>query len=284
MIYSRLLVVLLAAHLFFGETCLAGSWPRKPGSAFMQLGFSTIGYNKIYDDRAEKTPVFADVRDNVVQAFGEIGVTDRLTLTALIPFKFLSVSPMQSAFAPVTSKRTNSGLGDIDMTARYSLFLDNGYAASFGLRFGLPSGDSKNADGLILGDGEFNVAPVLLFGKSFYPLPAYIAADVAYNVRGSGFSNELLYNVELGYGFFKSRLYFILLLSGKESTSSIPSTPVAASAYGLSTNNQEYTAIVPKLLYKTSEHFGISISFATATHGRNIAGGFVFAGGVFYEF
>lgn len=284
MIASRLLAVVVAAFLVFGETCLAGPWPRKQGSAFTQLGFSTIGYNKIYDDRAEKTPVFADVRDNVVQAFGEFGVTDRLTLTASIPFKFLSVSPVQSAFAPVASRLTNSGLGDIDVTVRYNLFVDNGLAGSGGVRLGIPTGDSKNANGLILGDGEFNIAPVLLFGKSFHPHPAYIAADIAFNVRGSGFSNELLYNVELGYGFFESRLYFILLLSGKESTSSVPSKPAAASVFGLSTNNQEFTAIVPKLLYKASEHLGISISFATATHGRNIAGGFVFAGGVFHEF
>ena len=284
MSFSQRFAVLVAAFLIFAETGAAGPWPRKQGSGFVQLGFSTIGYNKIYDDRAEKAPVFADVRDNVLQAFGEVGVTDLLTVTASIPFKFLSVAPLQSTLAPVTSRLINSGLGDIDVMARYNLLTENGYAVSSGLRFGIPSGDSKKANGLILGDGEFNVAPVLLLGRSFYPEPAYITADVAFNFRGSAFSNELLYNVELGYGLFESRLYVILLLSGKESTSSVPSKFVAASAYGLSTNNQEYTAIAPKLLYKFSDHLGVSISFATATHGRNIAGGFVFAGGVFHEF
>jgi len=283
-ITSRLVSVFLPALLVIAETCVAGPWPRKQGSAFIQLGFSTIGYNKIYDDRGDKAPVFADVRDNVLQAFGEVGVSDLLTLTASIPFKFLSVSPLQSALAPLTSKLTNSGLGDIDLMARYNFLTGDGYAVSCGLRFGIPSGDSKKANGLILGDGEFNVAPILLLGRSFYPQPAYITADVAFNFRGNGFSNELLYNVEFGYGLFESRLYVILLLSGKESTSSVPSRFAAAALYGLSTNNQEYTAIVPKLLYKASDHLGISVSFATATHGRNIAGGFVFAGGVFHEF
>jgi hypothetical protein len=94
----------------------------------------------------------------------------------------------------------------------------------------------------------------------------------------------VIYNLELGYGLFESRLYIILLLSGKESTSSVPTKAAAALVYGLSNNNQEYTAIVPKLLYKHTDQLGASISFATATHGRNIAGGFVLAGGVFYEF
>jgi len=276
---ASLIAVLLAA-----EACSAGPWPRKQGSAFIQLGFSRIGYNKIYNDHSEKTAVSADVRDDVLQAFGEVGVSDRLTVTASVPFTFLSVSPLPSAPAPETSRLTNSGLGDIDLMARYHLLTENGYAASCGLRFGIPSGDSKNPNGLILGDGEFNVAPVILFGKSFFPLPAYLTVDAAINLRGSGFSNELLYHVEFGYGLFESRVYAILLLSGKEATSSIPSTSVEASVYGRSTNNQEYTAIVPKLLCKVSDHSGVAISFATATHGRNIAGGFVFAGAVFHEF
>ncbi len=269
--------------LFVTHSSFAGPWPRKLGSGFVQLGFSTIGYNKIYDDGGEKAPVFADVRDNVLQLFGEVGVTDLLTVGASVPFKFLSVSPSQVPLAPTPAKLTTSGIGDIDIRARYNLLNEEGYVVSAGMLLGIPSGDSKKTSGLILGDGEFNVAPGLLLGRSFYPIPAYASVDFAYDFRGSAFSNEFLYNIEFGYGLLESKLYFILLLSGKESTSSVPSK-AAASAYGLSTNNQEFTAIIPKALYKFSGGWGASLSFATATHGRNIAGGFVFAGSVFHEF
>ena len=273
----------ITAFLFTCESSYAGPWPKKQGTGFFQLGFSSIGYNKIYDDNGEKAPVFADVRDNVLQVFGEFGVTDLVTVSASVPFKMLSVSPTDPASAPVASKTSSSGIGDIDVVARYNVFVEQGYAAAIGVLFGVPSGNSKKSDGLILGDGEFNIAPRLLFGHSFYPIPAFITADFAYNFRGSGFSNEFLYNLEFGYGLMENSLYLILLLSGKESTSSVPSSATAASAFGLSTNNQEYTAIVPKALYRFSPEWGVSVSFATATHGRNIAGGFVFAGGVFYE-
>ncbi len=284
MFFFKWFAVFVVACFSLPETGMAGPWPRKQGSGFVQLGFSTIGYNSIYNDRAEKVPTFPDVRDNVLQVLGEVGVTDRLTVTASIPLKFLSAVPLSSTPVPVTSNLSNSGLADIDVMARYSLLAKDGYAVACGLRIGIPSGDSEEANGLVLGDGEFNIAPVLLCGRSFYPLPMYVTGDVAFNFRGNGFSNELLYNVELGYGFFDSRLYIILLLSGKESTSSVPTVFVPASVYGLSTNNQEFTALIPKVLYKFSDHLGCSVSFATATHGRNIAGGFVYAAGMFYEF
>ncbi len=284
MIPIRFLMVLITVMFCFADSVVAGPWPRKQGSGFIQLGFSTIGYNKIYDDHSEKAPVFADVHDNVLQLFGEVGLTDLLTFTAAIPFKFISVSPQPTLFAPSTTKLSNSGIGDIDVAARYSLWSQDGYILSGGVRVGIPAGDVKDRNGLVLGDGEYNAAPMVLFGKSFYPEPAYITADVGFNFRGKSFSNELLYNIEAGYGFLDSRLFLILLISGKESTSSVPTKYYAATAYGLWNNNQEYTAIAPKVLYKVSEHTGISLSFTTAVHGRNIAGGFVFAAGVFHEF
>ena len=261
-----------------------GAWPRKQGAGFVQLGFSTIGYNKVYDDDGFKYPIYADVRDNVIQAFVEYGVTDNVTVGAAIPYKFISVKPSSAALAPFSSDRDNSGIGDVDITMRYGWFNFDGCVLSTALWFGMPSGDSKNTDGLLLGDGEFNVGLSLAFGKSFYPDPLYVSGDLTFDRREKGFSDEFLYDLEIGYGLLDGRLYIVLLLSGKESTSSVPSRTFAASALGLSTNNQEYTAIIPKLVYKFSDHWGASISYGTATHGRNIAGGAVVAGGIYFEF
>jgi hypothetical protein len=194
----------------------------------------------------------------------------------------LSASPTPSTLAPVNGKVAKSGIGDVDLLMRYNWFVLDGYAFSSELLFGLPTGSDSDPNGLWLGDGEFNAAFRLSAGKSFHPQSYFITADIAYNVRAQDFSDELLYNLELGYGFFENRLLLILLLSGKESTSTVPSRNVTAAALGFSTNNQEYTAIIPKLLYKFDGGLGISASFGTASHGRNIGGGFVFAGGVFY--
>ncbi len=280
--------ILLLAILSVQST-LAGPWPRKQGSTFLQLGFSTIGYNKVYGDDSRKYPIGSDVRDNVVQLFLDYGVTDRLAVSAMIPMKFLSASQNTSGAADFS----NSGISDIDLSMRYNWFGGNGFVVSNEVLLGFPSGKSNDANGLLLGDGEFNVLLKILAGRSFHPTPLYISGDIGYNIRSEGnsdaavyrgHSDDVLYNLEVGYGFLESRLYLIFLLSGRESTSSIPSQPSSAGMLGLYTNNQEYTAWIGKLLYKFTPMFGCAVSYATATHGRNIAGGAVLAGSFFIEF
>ena len=278
-----LLFLILSVH-----SALAGPWPRKEGKTFLQLGFSTIGYNKVYGDDSRKYPIGSDVRDNVLQLFVDYGLTERLSVTAMIPMKFLSTTGKSGA-----ASFSTSGISDIDFSMRYNWFRSSGYVISNEVLLGLPSGKSNDPNGLLLGDGEFNVLLKILAGRSFYPIPLYVSADIGYNIRSEGnsdnvlyrgHSDDVLYNIEAGYGFMESRLYLILLISGKESTSRVPSVPNPAGGFGLYTNNQEYTAWIGKVLYKFDPMYGCAVSYATATHGRNIAGGVVLAASFFVEF
>ena len=282
---SFLVAGMLVAFPLCTSLLAAGPWTHSRGTGFVHLGYSRIAYDRIYDDVGEKQPAFADIRDNVIQLYGEYGVTDNLTIAAMVPFKFLSVTPTTDPAGTTRQKAHNSGPGDCDLTFRYRWLASAGYVASAEVIAGLPTGTIDRQDGLILGDGEYNIALGMLVGKSLHPTPSYLSASAYYNVRGTAFSDELSYTIEFGYGLFGSRLYAILQLYGKESTSTVPTrTGEAAAGLGLSSNNQEFTAIIPKLFFKASERTGISVSFATATHGRNVAGGFVLAGGLLYEF
>jgi hypothetical protein len=261
-----------------------GAWPRKAGSGFLQLGFSTIGYDKTYADDGTKTPVGGKVRDNVIQLFADFGITDLLSVSAMVPLKFISTSDMTVGGAAPTQNPDNSGIGDIDVRFRYSLMQGGGYAVSGLLFFGLPAGDSEDSNGLLLGDGETNVGVGVSVGRSFYPFPLYANAELAYDVRSKGFSDDVLYSLELGYGVLDGKLFLILLFSGKESTSTKPTPATPASRFGLQTNNQEFASLVPKLFYKLGNGWALSAGYATAVHGRNVAGGAVLSAGLSYEF
>ncbi len=261
----------------------AGPWLRKAGKGFVQLGFSTIGYNNVYDDASTKQPLTVDVRDNVVQLMGEVGLTDNLTASLAVPVKSLSLRGATS--------RSNSGVGDVDLGLKYGLVNRGGFVLSGEALFSLPVGSTKNPDGLRLGDGEFNTTLRLLAGTSFYPVPAYLSADLGFNFRSNNFSHDVPFGIEAGYAFLDARLYIILLISGKESLSNKPTlganssrAEMNAAALGLYGNNLEFLAIIPKLLFKINQQWTITASYATAAHGRNVAGGVVFAGGVLYEF
>ncbi len=277
------MVVVILCSAVWLSAAHAGPWPRKAGKGFVQLGFSTIGYSKVYDDRSTKQSLPIDVRDNVLQVMGEVGVTDDLTVSFAVPLKFLSFKGAASG--------SNSGIGDIDAGLKYCFFNRDGFVLSGEALFGLPVGSTKNADGLRLGDGEFNTTVRVLAGKSFYPVPAYVSADFGFNFRTHTFSHDVPFSLEAGYGFAEGRLFVILLISGRESLSNQPTlstTPSQAESnaavLGLYGNNQEYLAIIPKISFKIDRRWMITASYATAAHGRNVAGGIVLAGGVLYEF
>jgi len=283
------MVLVLVAVLV--QTSAGGSWPRKAGSGYLQLGFSTIGYDKVYDDAAVKVPAPGTARDNVLQLYAEYGLTSEITLGVAIPFGFISVKDYFAVLPPLSSQAvaapqdiSTSGLGDLTLSAQLSVLRWGGSVLSAGVLFGLPTGDTTDTDGLWLGDGEFNVAPRLLYGLSLSPLPAYLSADLGYNIRGAGYSDEVFGNLEAGYAFLQNRLWAIVRLSVQKSTRQEPSREIPAARLGLYNNNREFVAITPKLLYKLGGGLGLVVSYATATSGRNVAGGAVVAGSVFYEF
>lgn len=279
-----LVAVFLFLHLGMQDAAHGGAWPRKAGSGFLQLGFSTIGYDKTYADDGTKTPVDGKVRDNVFQLFADVGITDLLSVTAMVPFKSITTSNVMAGGSMTTADPGNSGIGDIDVRFRYNVMQRGGYAVSGILLLGLPTGDSENSNGLLLGDGETNVGFGVSVGKSFYPLPLYANAELVYDVRSKGFSNDVLYNLEFGYALLNGKLFVILLFSGRESTSTKPTVVTPASRFGLNTNNQEFTSLVPKIFYKLGNGWALSAGYATAVHGRNVAGGAVLSAGVSFEF
>ncbi len=276
-----LIAVVLFLDLGIRDQALGGAWPRKAGSGFLQLGFSTIGYDKVYANDATKSPVGGKVRDNVIQVFADYGITDLLSVTAMVPFKFISTSDVTVGSV---QNPDNSGIGDVDIRFRYAFMQGGGYAFSGFLFVGLPTGDSEDSNGLLLGDGETNVGFGVSAGRSFYPLPLYANAEVAYDVRSKGFSDDVLYSLELGYAVLNGKLFLILLFSGKESTSTRPTPVTPATRFGLQTNNQEFASIVPKLFYKLGNGWAVSAGYATAVHGRNVAGGAVLSAALSYEF
>lgn len=261
----------------------AGPWPRKAGKGIVHLGFSTIGYSKVYDDNGRKQPLPVDVRDNVLQLMGEVGLTDNITVSLALPLKFLS---LRGSLA-----RASNGLGDIDAAVRYCFMNANGMVLSGQALFGLPTGKTNVADGLRLGDGEFNTTLSVLAGRSFYPVSLYLSADAGFNIRTRSFSHDVVFNLEGGYGLLEGRLYLILLVSGRESLSNEPTlrpdaspAEMNATSLGLLGNNVEFLAIIPKIFFKVDPQWGITVSYATALHGRNVAGSVVLAGGVLFEF
>lgn len=114
----------------------------------MQSGFSSIGYDKIYDEDGKKHSILYNVRDNVLQLYADYGLRDRISVRAMPPFKLLSKkrnpnfighANVKPSFQPDKNK---SGIGDVDM--RYN-FKDRGFVELLGARTPAPGGGSTSA-------------------------------------------------------------------------------------------------------------------------------------------
>jgi hypothetical protein len=277
-------VVLLLAAL--AGDALAGPWTRKAGETFLWAGFSSIGYGKIYDDGGVKQEIPVNVRDNVIRLLGEYGLAEGLTVTMGLPYAFPSTTPDSGA----GSGSSKSGISDVDLGIRKGWHFGADVLA-LDVISTVPTGSNANAEGLLLGAGEWAFFFAPSWGRSFHPIPFYVTATAGLRLRTGGYSHEFRYGLEAGYGLFDGAATLILELAGQESFNNQPTfgpnprpDDIEAAKLGLYTNNREYLAITPKVLFRPAPSWGIVLSYATAGKGRNVAGGAVLGGGVYHVF
>ena len=157
--------------------------------------------------------------DYTFSLYGEYGLRDDLTLVAYLPFyKRITLNKQvgrPSGFVYFAGDDVN-GIADAQLGLRYRLAHLGATVISAALTLGVPLGDDSQPNGLLTGDGEANQLLALQIGHSLYPAPAYFNVDIGFNNRVKGYSDEVLYSVEVGYTF-KGKLTAILRLRGLES-------------------------------------------------------------------
>ncbi|MEM8486329.1 MAG: transporter [Bacteroidota bacterium] len=277
------LFLILAAFISLAPSAEAGPWPKKRKTAFYKLGFGFLQANRFYepDGRIISIPTLSDY---TVSFYGEYGITDRITAIAYIPFvQRLTLNRQlgtETGFVFFEGAEQTS-LADFDIGARFGLFQKGNTVVSAGLMLGIPTGNTTQPNGLFTGDGEFNQHISLGIGHSFYPAPAYVSAEVGFNNRSSGFSDEFRFAAEAGYTV-ASKLTFSLKLRGVEPLRN-GDDAVTGGTGGLYANNQRYLAYGGELSYKFTQKLGLSFSVEGATRGQNILSAPAYQTGLFLD-
>ena len=86
---SKLNVLILVPCLLFLSASQAGVWTKKQGEAYKQLSFTYIRSHKLFKENGETIVLPRNVRDYTLQAYMEYGLTDKFTLIAVLPYKFI---------------------------------------------------------------------------------------------------------------------------------------------------------------------------------------------------
>jgi hypothetical protein len=132
------------------------------------------------------------IRTETVTLVGNYGVTDRLDISAAVPFVKLTMSGQRidtyrgRALVQATGSASASGLSDMVLRAKYNLVRRGASGLSVGAESRLPTGDEDN----LLGSGKATFTPRAM--ASFESVRATVHGDIGYSF--GGLSDELAFD------------------------------------------------------------------------------------------
>ena len=278
--YPFILILIILSSISFNNL-FAGAWTQKKNSGFYKLGLRYINTTNVYDKDGNKVEV-PKLKNLFLALYGEYGINDQFTLiTNLSLLESIKIEDQIDNGSIVSKGGSNSGIADSEIGLRYRIWQGEGSIISTELILGLPIGDTDNKMKLYTGDGEFNQIINILFGQSFYPLPLYLSAQVGFNNRTGGFSDEIRYAAEIGFSFIPSVL-FAFKINGTQSLENGNET-VLGGGYGFHSNDQKYLAFGPELSYSITKSFGLTLGIESATNAANVPSALAYSFGVYFK-
>jgi hypothetical protein len=266
----KIIILLIVVSLSF-----AGGWTQKQKSGFFKLETRYLKASKSYNSLGKKVAI-QTIKQYYTSLYGEYGITDQFTLIGKIPFNSLTTNHQITEHGTRFREGSkNSTLSDIAVGFRYGLDQDGSFVYSVFGEAELPTGDNENLNGLLTGDGETNYKVGLEVGASF-GVNGYLTSSLGYNLRNSGFMNELMFNFEYGYNVTSS-----LLVAGKI-RGLYPSSDLKENTVNQVFQQSEFTALIIEANYSLNKNMGISAAYETATGVKNNFAAPIMSLGVFY--
>lgn len=282
-------ILLVLAGLFLSLNVYAGGpWPQPKNGGFFKLSQWWVVADKHYTDTGLLDPNITSGIYNT-SLYAEFGFTERLTGILYLPL--FSRALFNNEISGTTGELLTPGeainsIGDTDIGLKYGIIVNKPVVLSASIYFGLPLGvdDGGTTGTLQTGDGEFNQLLQLDIGTSFGlgGVNFYTTANVGFNNRTNGFSDEFRYGLEGGATFGKSGLTAILRLYGITSLKNGTSTEMSNST-SIFANNSEHFTVSPEIAYQFNDKWGVSASVAKAVSGRIIFANPAYSVGVFLK-
>jgi hypothetical protein len=259
-----------------------GPWPLKKNSGYAQLGFTYIGYSKFFNHEGKVTDLRRPVTDFTSQLYLDYGLSDKLTLTANLPFKYVSsadkISSPDSLYFQDTLQAGNLfGLSNVMLGLKYNIINKKVlFSAGLNVEANVAKYDSLTA--LRTGPSAWVFHPYVSVGTSFGKF--YTFLDAGYRLRLNNYSDEVDLKFEFGYSW-NQKTYFILNVSGRVSmqegsynnnvtpvVNPLDSTSVSLHPNGrdlhtsLYPNNQQYIGYGLKFIQKIKKvHINAAVYF-----------------------
>ncbi|MBX2822833.1 MAG: hypothetical protein KTR29_24255 [Rhodothermaceae bacterium] len=165
----------------------AQAWTMPAGEAYVKLFYGEVkaGHQFTFDGRSADfiSGLPGDTyRDRSLYAYAEMGLADRLSLILSFPYKRTFVRDHAFRFRLYSP-------GTASLGVRYSLDKllgvdKNKHAVAVNIQAFVPTGYVRNYTPSS-GGGQVDVQGMVFYGKSFYPLPAYLQIGTGFRYRSS---------------------------------------------------------------------------------------------------
>ena len=178
---------------------------------------------------------------------------------------------------------TDSGFSDLRMMAKLRL-LERPLVLTLKGAVKFPTGDFVNEDGLIpVGEGQWDFDFGVQAGRSFWPVPAYVAVEYAYRIRRENEEifrdpgEETLINGEVGYNLMPKLLLAAKLEMLRGGTGTDFGLPLASSI-------KRITYLAPTVSYTLHGNTVAEAAMRFSLNGRNFPAGNQITFGVSTDF
>lgn len=215
---KRILTLVLLFSLGIQVVQAGGPWPRKKNSGYAQLGFTYLQYGSFYNHEGKITSLRRNVLDFTSQLYLEYGITDRLTLSTNMPFKYVrsgdEILNSDSRYFRDTVPNGNLwGLNNLTVGLKYNI-INKRVLFSAGLNAEANTARYDSLTTLRTGPSAWVIHPFVSVGTTFWEGKIYTLLDLGYRLRTNNYSDEVDLNFELGFSW-NYNTYFIFSLAGR---------------------------------------------------------------------
>ncbi len=251
----------VVAILLIQTTYAQGPWTKGKGNVYLQVGFTSLTYSDIADNKGKSQKLGGDVTDLQFQAYSEYGITAKLTASLIVPFRSLSVTN-----DVLNTTASQSGLGNVSLGLKYKLS-DKDWKINSGVQYTANSISKNKTTFLTTGFNAATILPYISIGSSKNKW--YYYGNIGYGYMDNDYSDFFRFNGEVGYNVIpKGHIIFAIEtknnLSKEDAFIKDPYSNLSTS------DRQNYNAFGIKLNYEfTKDKFGANFAAFGAADIKN---------------
>jgi hypothetical protein len=235
------------------------AWTRPKGKYYAQIGASMLSGNSLLNGTEPLMPLGRDIADVTLQAYGEYGLTDRLTFSAQVPFKILSASNAKGEGLSSLKDGSLAAFSNLQAALMANVLNKNGYVLSGKTGISLPTAMFEPETGLRSGFDALSVSPSILAGIGRAKF--FSSAEIGLVFRTNGYSKRFFAAWQIGKFIGKNKRWLPILgleymKSGNDGTYD-DGTSIET---GLYLNRQSYLSPNVKLGFKANEKVMLWVS------------------------